>query len=143
ITTRWPTSPRSWQSTLRASLICGSMIGSTWPPGTSECQPGPARPPEAGSPNSCTAADHLEQFTGPGIQQGLVAARFDIEPNHGLGIGFAQIEPPVPEIHGQAIDVRHTLRLAGVVALHSRHDGIGIPDFAVDLSRGGECGNPI
>jgi hypothetical protein len=44
-----------------------------------------------------SAVDDLEQLVGFLLHQGVVPPGLRIEPDHGLGVGTAKIEPPVEQ----------------------------------------------
>ena len=68
----------------------------------------------------------------------VVAARFDIEAQQGLGVGSAQVEAPVAKIHAETVDSIDFVRQFGVVSLDALYYRPRILDRDIDFPADGK-----
>ncbi len=80
------------------------------------------------------AADQRHAFW----QQISLPARFHVQTHHGLGVGRAQIEPPIAEFEAEAVGFIHMARLRFIDRADAGDGGGGILQLEIDLTRGRE-----
>src|SRR5215218_9797934 len=84
--------------------------------------------------DSCSTADEIEQFVALAFH-GLAVAGFHVEAQERFGVRRAKVEPPVPVVYGDAVEVVYLGVVAlRVVLLHLLERRLLILDLAVDLA---------
>src|SRR5690606_22691748 len=77
------------------------------------------------------------------LQQFPVSTGFHVEPEQGLGIGFAHVEAPALKFHAQAVRAVDDRRFPGVAGFDAGQGAVGVLQLAVDLAADRVAGGPL